>query len=106
MSEAKGTRLGELYCSKCDQPREASELDRLLWCEFCLAEARQQAGRVGWGVGAVVAGALALWIWLVQQPSDLVLGGWIATVIAALWLGARVGREVAFGVLRMRHRPR
>jgi hypothetical protein len=52
----------------------------------------------------VLAAILALWIWLVVQPSDLVIGGWIATVVAALWIGARVGREVVYGVLRFKNR--
>jgi len=47
-----------------------------------------------------LAVVLALWIWLYIQPSDLVIGGWIATVVAALWVGARVGREIAYGVMR------
>jgi hypothetical protein len=55
-------------------------------------------------MGAVLAALLALWIWLVVQPSDLVLGGWIATVVAALWIGSKVAREVAYGVQRFRNR--
>jgi hypothetical protein len=52
----------------------------------------------------VVAGLLALWIWLFIKPSDLVIGGWIATVVAGLWVGARVSKEVAFGVIRFTNR--
>ena len=47
-----------------------------------------------------MAVGLALWIWLYIQPSDLVIGGWIATVVAALWIGSKVGREIAYGVIR------
>jgi len=75
-------------------------MDRLLWCEECRGVARKRSGMWGWGVGAVLAVSLALWIWLYIQPSDLVIGGWIATVVAALWIGARVGREIAYGVIR------
>jgi hypothetical protein len=75
-------------------------MDRLLWCEQCRAAARQRAAGWGWGIGAVLAVGLALWIWLYIQPSDLVIGGWIATVVAAFWVGARVAREVAYGVMR------
>ena len=101
-----GHRLGDLFCSKCGEQREASELDRMLWCEFCLASARRTAKNAGLAVGTVLAGGLALWIWLVQKPSDLVIGGWIGTVLAAFYLGMRVGREVVFGAVRVRHRPR
>jgi hypothetical protein len=55
-------------------------------------------------VGVTAAAALALWIWLVIQPSDLVLGGWLATVVAAGWIGAKVGREVLYGAERFRNR--
>jgi len=59
-------------------------MDRLLWCEECRGVARKRSGMWGWYI----------------QPSDLVIGGWIATVVAALWIGARVGREIAYGVIR------
>ena len=54
--------------------------------------------------GRVVAALLATWIWLYVRPSDLVLGGWIATVLAALYLAGRIVREIAYGVIRARSR--
>lgn len=94
----------EVTCVRCLEVRETRELDRLLWCERCRNESRRQATLLGYGVGALIATLLALWIWLVVQPSDLVLGGWIATVVAALWVGARVSREVIYGIMRFRNR--
>lgn len=79
-------------------------MDRLLWCEECREAARLRSGIWGWSSGVVLAALLAAWIWLVIKPSDLVIGGWIATVVAALWVGARVGREVAYGVMRFNNR--
>lgn len=79
-------------------------MDRLLWCEECQAAARRRSGRWGWGVGVIMAVVLAVWIWLYIQPSDLVIGGWIGTVVAALWIGSRVGREIAYGVMRFNNR--
>ena len=55
-----------------------------------------------WYVGLAVAVVLALWIWLYIQPSDLVIGGWIGTVVAAFYVSARVVREVLYAVARMR----
>jgi hypothetical protein len=52
----------------------------------------------------VIAVLLALWIWMYIQPSDLVIGGWIATVVAALWAGSRVSREIAYGAMRFSNR--
>ena len=95
----------DLACTSCGCAKRASELDRLLWCEGCLARARERAKRAGWGAGVVLAGALALWIYLVQQPSRLVIGGWAGAVAATLWLGAKAARELCFGLLRLRGRP-
>lgn len=94
----------EVTCVRCLERRDKSDLDRLLWCEACRRRARERAVRWGWLAGGVAAAALALWIWLVIQPSDLVIGGWIATVVAALWIGSKVAREVAYGVERYRNR--
>ena len=79
-------------------------MDRLLWCESCREAARQRAAWWGWGLGAALAGILAAWIWLVIQPSDLILPGWVATVVAAFWIGGRVIREVVYGVYRFNNR--
>ena len=91
-------------CVRCLQKKDLADMDRLLWCEACREAARERANVWGWGMGVVLAGLLALWIWFYIQPSDLVIGGWIATVVAALWVGARVAREIAYGVMRYNNR--
>ena len=96
-------RLGEeVSCAVCGETRDSTEVDRMLWCEDCQAVARARAGRVGLRVGIVVAAALAAWIWWGVQPSRMIAGAWIATVVAAGWLGAKIGREVAYGIYRTR----
>jgi len=87
-------------CVRCLQKKDLEGMDRLLWCEECREAARKRAVLWGWAAGVVLAAMLASWIWLIVQPSDLVIGGWIATVVAALWVGARVAREIAYGVMR------
>ena len=79
-------------------------MDRLLWCEECREAARRRAAGWGWIFGFLFAIGLALWIWLVIRPSDLVIGGWIATVVAALWIVSRVAREIAYGAMRFTNR--
>lgn len=91
-------------CVRCLLVKEKRELDRMLWCESCRAAARRRADRWGWTIGAVAAALLALWIWLYIRPSDLVIGGWVGTVVAALWLGARVAREIVYGAMRFQNR--
>lgn len=91
-------------CVRCLEVRDYSDVDRLMWCETCREAAKRRAGHWGWGAGAVLGAALALWIWTVIQPSDLVIGGWVATVVAALWIGGKVAREIAYGVMRFTNR--
>ncbi len=51
-------------------------------------------------MGLVVSVVLTLWIWFYVQPSNLVIGGWIGTVLAAFYVSARVAREVFYTVAR------
>jgi len=98
-------RFGEeITCVRCLEVKDSATMDRLLWCPECRSAARHRATRRGWIVGIAGAAALAAWIWIVIRPSDLVLGGWLATVVAAAWIGARVAREMFFGVERFRNR--
>ena len=71
-----------------------------------MARARAKAKRVGLIGGAAAAAGLASWIYFVQQPSAMLIGGWIGAVLATLWLGARAASEVCYGVLRARGRYR
>lgn len=97
-------RLGdEIACARCDEVRDSTELDRMLWCEACVAEARSRAKRAGTLAGVAVAAIAGLWVWLVVRPStSLIPGAWIATLVAAGWLASKLGREIAFGLIRAR----
>lgn len=91
-------------CVRCLRERDITDLDRLFWCRECRERARERAARGGWLTGGGAAGALALWIWVVIRPSTLILGGWIASVVAAFWLISRIAREIHYGVARYRNR--
>ncbi len=52
-------------------------------------------------VGLVAAVVLSIWIWLYIEPSNLVIGGWIGTVLAAFYVAARVAREVLYTAARL-----
>lgn len=93
-------------CANCGIPSERARLDRLLWCDACVEAGRVIASRAGWGIGAVLALGTAAWIWVAVRPTDLVWGGWAACVVAVLWLGARFGREIVYGVFRARGGPK
>lgn len=96
-------RLGEEWeCARCGESKDSTELDRLLWCKACVGTARARAGRIGWTFGGSLSGLLALWIWLGVRPQTLGAGAWLAILVAAAWLGAKLAREVAFGFYRSR----
>ena len=95
----------EATCLLCLQIKPRQDLDRLLWCDACVAETQARAVSQSWYAGLAVAVVLALWIWLYIQPSNLVIGGWIGTVVAAFYVSARVVREVFYGVARLRGGP-
>ena len=105
MSGPNGGSALDLHCARCGRTSRGKELDRLLWCEECIAGAKAQAKRVGWMGGGVMAAGLAAWIHFVQEPSAALLGGWIGVVLAAFYLCSRAATELCFGVLRFRHRP-
>jgi hypothetical protein len=95
-----------LPCTNCGVVRSRADLDRLLWCAGCIQASRDRALRLGWGIGVGVALVAALWIWVFAEPTQLVWGGWAASIVALLWLGARFGREIVYGVYRARGGPK
>jgi hypothetical protein len=71
-----------------------------------VASARARAARLGWIAGAGFTVALAIYIWFVIQPDlSLIPAAWLATLLIAFYLGARVARELLFGFERTRNRP-
>ncbi len=95
----------EATCLLCLQTKPRQDLDRLLWCDACVADTRARAASRSWYVGLAIAVVLALWIWLYIQPSNLVIGGWIGTVVGAFYVSARVVREVLYAGARLRSGP-
>jgi len=86
---------------RCLAMHPRADLDRMLWCDRCRLAVHARATRRSWVVGFVVASALSLWIWLSIEPSNLVIGGWIGTVLAAFYVAARVAREVLYTLARL-----
>lgn len=94
----------DITCVRCLEVHESHRLDRLLWCEDCRRAAKERAGRWGWLGGAVIALGLVGWIMWVVRPSDLITPLWIASVVAMLWLGQKVSKEVIYGAFRFGNR--
>lgn len=98
-------RFPELVtCVRCLEQKDVEEMDRLLWCEECRDAAVQRAARIGWAFGTLCAVGLAVWIRLTGQSTEVIPGAWLGAMAAALWIGSRVGREIAYGVMRVLNR--
>jgi hypothetical protein len=94
----------EVTCVRCLEVKPVQELDRLLWCEECLAKARRRATIRGWIGGVALTLVLALYIWFGIQPDlGLIPQFWAASLLVALYLGSRVAREMFYGYDRVRN---
>jgi hypothetical protein len=93
----------EVTCVRCLEVRDLMELDRLLWCDGCRARARERASWWGWLGGLALGAAVAVYIWGFIRPTDLVIGGWVGTVVAAVWIGSKISREIVYGAMRFRN---
>ncbi len=94
----------EVTCVRCLEVKDTAHLDRLLWCDTCRRRARERASWWGWLGGVLFGGAVAAYIWFAIRPSTLVIGGWVGTVLMAVWLGAKASREIIYGAMRFRNR--
>jgi hypothetical protein len=93
----------EVTCVRCLEEYDSADLDRMLWCVRCRARARNRAAWLGWIGGMIFGGGVAVYIWTTIRPSDLVMGGWIATLVAAVWIGSKIARELVYGFMRFRN---
>ncbi len=95
---------GFVTCVRCLGTFDVLDLDRLLWCAECQGRARARATRWGWLLGLAFAGVMGVYVWLTIRPSaDLIPAAWLATFIAAVWIGSKVGRELVYGLMRFRN---
>jgi hypothetical protein len=93
----------EVTCVRCIELRDQVQLDRLLWCDDCRRRARERASWWGWAGGLTFGVGVAAYVWFVIRPSDLIVGGWVATLAAAVWIGQKVAREMIYGGMRFRN---
>lgn len=84
---------------------DADEVDRILWCEDCVAAERRRAAWWGRGIAFVAVALLALWIALGIRPGPDFRILWALVLIVAYVLGARLAHELVYGVIRVRNRP-
>lgn len=93
----------EVTCVRCLEVMDQMHLDRLLWCDGCRHRARERASWWGWLGGLLFGGAVAFYVWLTIGPSNLVIGGWVGTLAAAVWIGQKLSRELVYGGMRFKN---
>ncbi|MGH7458938.1 MAG: hypothetical protein ACREKN_07650 [Longimicrobiaceae bacterium] len=81
------------------------DADDALWCPACRAGVIRRASVWGRVVGIMVGGGFGAWIVFGVSPSRRFLIVWLALVAAAYWLSFKIGRRVAFEVVRSRGVP-
>ena len=93
----------EVTCVRCLEVHDQMMLDRMLWCDACRARARNRASWWGWVGGLAFGAVMALYVWFAIRPTDLVIGGWVGTLVAGVWIGQKVAREFIYGAMRFRN---
>jgi hypothetical protein len=93
----------EVTCVRCLEVYDQTLLDRMLWCSDCRRRARNRAAWWGWVGGLAFGAAVGMYVWFVIQPTDLVIGGWLGTGVAAIWIGQKVAREIMYGAMRLKN---
>ncbi|MGH7539566.1 MAG: hypothetical protein ACRELC_01055 [Gemmatimonadota bacterium] len=101
---------GELHfvgvpCAACGElhPREA--LDDQGWCAACGPSMKRRMRIGSHVIAALVVLPFAIWVWRLDRGGFLPLYAWLIPLIAAYYLGLRVGRTVLDGWVRWRRRP-
>lgn len=94
-----------LRCRRCGREATTDELDRLLWCEECVAAERRRAAWRGRALALLAAGVLALWIAIAIRPGPDFRILWALVLIVAYALFARLAHELMYGIVRVRNRP-
>lgn len=93
-----------IRCRRCHREMAADDLDRILWCDECVAAERRRAAWLGRAIAVAAVALLAVWIAAVVRPDAEFRILWALVVIVGYALGARLAHELTFGVNRIRNR--
>lgn len=89
-------------CSSCQELYPRSALDRYLWCPPCRTRLERRVRLAQHLVALLVTLPFLVWILLEGTRGFLPRYAWLIPLAAAYYLGMRIGRELARGIMRAR----
>ncbi|MDX1579895.1 MAG: hypothetical protein R3266_15535 [Gemmatimonadota bacterium] len=97
-----GLRFEGVACDVCGEVFTREELDRHHWCEACRPAMLRRMRLWRHLVAVVVTLPIAVWVFTHPTFDRQPLALWALLVLAAYYLGYRLGREVVRIYLRVR----
>lgn len=91
-------------CEACRELYPHSALDQRLWCPKC-RDRRERWTRIGsHATGLAVTLPFGAWVLAEASTEVLSIWAWLLPLAAAYYLGWRIGRELARGLVRLKNR--
>lgn len=89
-------------CAHCDREVPGSTLDRWNWCKSCSSELNRKVRRGQYLVAALITLPFLVWILVGGTGTVLPTYAWALPLLAAWYLGSRIGRVLFRNYLRAR----
>lgn len=93
---------GTVTCRNCGELFPMEELDRWLWCHPCALGLERRARRGQHLIAALITLPFIVWILVEGTGSVLPTYAWALPLLAAYYLGSRIGRVLIRGYVRGR----
>lgn len=87
-------------CARCGQEVPGSTLDRWNWCKPCRTKLDRQVRKGQYVVAALITLPFLVWILVEGTGSVLPTYAWALPLLAAWYLGSRIGRVLFRNYLR------
>ena len=91
-----------LACRHCGEPHSTTDLDRWLWCPSCALDLERRARRGQYLIAALITLPFLIWILVEGTGGVLPTYAWALPLLAAWYLGSRIGRVLIRNYLRSR----
>jgi len=87
-------------CRHCGEPYPEASLDEWFWCSSCSSELERRARRGQHLIAALIT--LPFFVWILMEGTGTVLPtyAWALPLLAAYYLGSRIGRVLIRNYLR------